>query len=88
MVSFSYVTLGKTLYIFLSEIAIHRPVTFAMIHHLVNLYQVCPNYGPDASFLPVLGSHVLHITSHMFYIGLYRETIKIPLSETPIGLEH
>ena len=34
--------------IFLSETTRPRALIFDMKHHLVNLYQVCSNYGPGA----------------------------------------
>ena len=54
MPNFSYANIGKTLKICLSETARPRALMLDMAHHLVDLYQVCSNYGP------VLGSHVLH----------------------------
>ena len=57
--SFCYVyIIGKTLKI-LSETARPRALIFGMVHHLVDLYQICSNNGPWAKSGPVLGSHVL-----------------------------
>ena len=61
--------------IFLSETTRHRALIFGAEHHLVNLYQVCSNYIPEAKIGPSQG--------YMFYIGLYMENHKkIFLSET------
>ena len=61
--------------IFLSETIRHRALIFGMLHHLVDLYQICSNYTTgDKHGTP--GRHIL-------YIGLYREKHeKISLSET------
>ena len=48
--------LGK---IFLSETIRPRVLIFGMLHHLVNLYQVCSRYIPGAKNGPASGSHVL-----------------------------
>ena len=46
--------------IFLFENTMPRALSFGMLHHLVNFYQVCSNYSPWAKSGPALGSHVLH----------------------------
>ena len=50
MASFPYVytCIGKTLKMFLAETARPRALIFGMVHYLVDLYQVCSNYGPGA----------------------------------------
>ena len=58
-----------------------RALIFGIWHHLVDLYKICSNYSPGDKNGPT--------SSHMFYIGLYREQHeKIFLSETtrPIAL--
>ena len=53
--SFSYVNIGKTLKIFLSETTVPRALIFGKVHHLVDLNQVCLSYGPGAKKGSVLG---------------------------------
>ena len=61
--------------IFFSETIWPRVLIFAMLHHLVNFYQVCSNYVPGAGNGPPRGSHVS--------LGLYSKNMKkIFLSET------
>ena len=52
--------------IFLSETIKPKALTFGVLHHLVNLYQVCSNNVPWAKNGSAPGGP-------MFYIGLYRE---------------
>ena len=40
--------IGKTETIFLSETIRSRAFIFGMLHHLVDLYQVCSKYAPGA----------------------------------------
>ena len=58
----------KTLKIFLCETRKPRLLIFCIKHHLVDFYQVCSNYIPEAKMAWPRG--------HMFYIGLYRENVK------------
>ena len=62
--------IGKTLKIFLSETARPRALIFGMVHYLVDLYQVCSNYGPGAKSGPVLGITCLTLANRT----LVRET--------------
>ena len=41
--------------IFLSETTRFRALIFGMLHHLVDFYQVCPNYAPGAKSGPASG---------------------------------
>ena len=51
--NFSYVNIGKTLKIFLSETTRPRAMIFCIVLQLVDLFQVCSNYGLDAkTFCP------------------------------------
>ena len=59
--------------IFFSETTRPRAMIFGMLHHLVDLYQVCSNYATGVKKWASLG-----IT---FYIDLYRENMKNFLSE-------
>ena len=45
--------------IFLSETTRHKALIFGMRPHLVDLYQVCSNYAPEAKNGPTTGSYVL-----------------------------
>ena len=55
--------------ILLSETTRPRALIVGIMHHLVNLYQVCSNYIPGAKNDPTPGDQ-------MFYIDLYRENMK------------
>ena len=46
--------------IFLSETTRPGALMFGMLHHLVDLYQVCSNYTPRVKMAPSRGSNVLH----------------------------
>ena len=44
--------------IFWSETTRHRALIFGMKHHLVDLYQICPNYAPGAKKRPRPRGHI------------------------------
>ena len=61
--------------IFLSETIRLRVLIFGMLHHLVNLYQVCSNYAP--------GTKKTRPRGHMLYMGSLGEKCeKVFWSET------
>ena len=47
-----------------------------MKHHLVDLYQVCSNYGPGTQNGSALGGGEGGGAQHMYRIDLYRENMK------------
>ena len=55
--------------IFLSGTTRPSALIFGMKHHLVDLYQVCSNYIPEAKKVP-------RPWGQMLYIGLYKENLK------------
>ena len=65
--------------IFFSETRKPRTLIFVMLHHLVELFQVCSNYDPGAQNGPARG--------HMFRRGPSRENMKKPTCLKPQGLE-
>ena len=52
--------MGKNITILSSETIRPRALIFGMLHHLVDLDQVCSNDVPGAKNGPALGSHILH----------------------------
>ena len=50
---------GKHEQIFLAETTRHRAWIFGMEHYLIDLDQVCSNYGPGVKIGSVPRSHVL-----------------------------
>ena len=52
----------------LSETTKPRVLILCLLHHLVNLYQVCSNYDPGGQKWPRHGGH-------MFYLDLYKQKL-------------